>query len=778
MTRAGDDAGREASRGGAAHKTQAGDFHVRYAAALRTYLEAQAEENLAVGHELGRRALQEHISTLEIVENHFQLVADLTKNPGFDGTAALHFLLQTLAPLDVATRGFLEGTRRYEEQRARADDLADRDQFRNALVNSLQEGFFVAKPGGAVIEINDAFTKITGYPASDLPYRWPHPWLVDEKATQLQQSRLNQEYQVQYETPIRHRDGRLAWVATNVNRVTTNDGDEDVYVGTIRDITAERAFAARESAVLRLATAVGVAKSVAEVLSVTLDECRVALDVQRVVAAVWPTSGGDPTIQVAGEKATSTWRELDPLLRQVFQQGRHQLPLTVQPVEWADAPGMSRGIVAGLTGRGDVALWLELRAPRRVSAEDRLLVTVLIGHLGLAIQHVRQFESARETSLTLQHAMLAPTELPPGFAVRYEPAVPPLEIGGDWYDVLPIGDHRIGIIVGDCVGRGLSAAAVMGQLRSSARALLLTGAEPAMLLEQLDSVAKLIPDAFCTTVFMAILDTESGIFSYSCAGHLPAILATPQSEPILLSHALSVPLAVHRNGSRPQTSVVLPPGSTLMLYTDGLVERRDVLIDDGIARVAEILTAGMNLTVDSLADAVLSEMTPPDGYDDDIATVVYRRPYAPLVIEIDAAAEELSSIRHKLRTWMRAATIADYTIADIVLAVNEACANSIEHAYRGHKPGKVRVEAENDGAQVRIRIIDAGSWKVAATNPGTRGRGLLLIRAVSDWLELDCTSSGTAVDMSFRLSADTTDSRVHTPPEGLERPRARRLPTF
>ncbi|MBO0881942.1 MAG: SpoIIE family protein phosphatase [Mycobacterium sp.] len=778
MTRAGDDAGRAAPRGGAARTTPAGDFHVRYAAALRTYLEEQAEENLAVGHELGRRALQERISTLEIVENHFQLAADLTKNLGFDRTAALHFLLQTLAPLDVATRGFLEGTRRYEEQRARAEDLADRDQFRNALVNSLQEGFFVSKPGGAVIEINDAFTKITGYPASGLPYRWPHPWLVDEKAAQLQQSRLNQECQVQYETPIRHRDGRLAWVAANVSRVTTTAADEDVYVGTIRDITAERAFAAREGAVLRLATAVGVAKSVAEVLSVTLDECRAPLDVQRVVAAVWPANGGEPTIQMAGENATSTWRELDPVLRQIFQHGRHQLPLTAQAVEWADAPGMSRGIVAVLTGRGDVTLWLEFRTPRRVSAEDRLLVTVLIGHLGLAIQHVRQFESARETSLTLQHAMLAPTKLPPGFAVRYEPAVPPLEIGGDWYDVLPIGDHRIGIIVGDCVGRGLSAAAVMGQLRSSARALLLTGAEPAMLLEQLDSVAKLIPDAFCTTVFMAILDTESSVFNYSCAGHLPAMLATPQSGPMLLSHALSVPLAVHRKHSRPQTSVVLPPGSTLMLYTDGLVERRDVSIDDGIARGAQILTAGMNLSVDALADAMLSEMAPPNGYDDDIAIVVYRHPYIPLVIEIDAAAEELSGTRRKLTAWMRAAAIPDYTIADIVLAVNEACANGIEHAYQGREPGKVRVVAENDGAHVRIRIIDTGSWKAAPASPGTRGRGLLLIRAVSDWLELDCTREGTTVDMSFRLSDGATDSHVRTEPNGPDRPRAHRPPTF
>jgi PAS domain S-box-containing protein len=749
--------------------TQAGDFHGGYAAALRTYLEARGEENLAVGHELGRRALQQRISTLDIIENHFRLVDELAGNPGFDGSAALAFLLQTLAPLDVATRGFLDGTRRYEEQRARAEDLADRDEFRTALVNSLQEGFFVSDRNGAVIEINDAFTRITGYPAHGVPYRWPHPWLVDEKAARLQQSRLNEENHVQYETPIRHRDGRLAWVAANINRVTANAADGDMYVGTIRDITAERAFAARENAVLRLATAVGVAKSVAEVLSITLDECRSAIDVQRVVAAVWPTNGGDPDIQVAGENAPPTWRELDPLLRQTFQQARHQLPLTVQPIEWPDAPGMSHGIVAVLTGGGDVALWLELRTPRRISAEDRLLVTVLVGHLGLAIQHVRQFESARETSLTLQHAMLAPTELPPGFAVRYEPAEPPLEIGGDWYDVLPVGGHRIGIIVGDCVGRGLSAAAVMGQLRSSARALLLTGAEPAMLLEELDSAAELIPDAFCTTVFLAILDTESGVFSYSCAGHVPAVLATPRSDPILLSDARSVPLAVHRNGSRPQTSVVVPPGSTLMLYTDGLVERRDVSIDDGIARVAEIVTDGKNLPVDIVAETVLSEMAPPAGYDDDIAIVVYRRPYAPLVIEIDAAADNLSDTRHQLSAWGRSAAIREELIADIVLAVNEACANSIEHGYRGHEPGKVRVEAENDGARVRVRIIDTGSWKPAPADPGCRGRGLLLIRAVSDWLELDCTPSGTTVDVSFNLSAHAVGSKPHAAPEGLHR---------
>ncbi|MGA8332152.1 MAG: SpoIIE family protein phosphatase [Mycobacterium sp.] len=729
------------------------DFYADYAAAMRGYLGSRHEQDLGSAHKLGWRALHDEISMLVIIERHFRLVDELARQPGFDRAAARTFLLQTLAPLNAASRGFLDSTKRYEEQRARADDLADRDEFRNAVVNSLQEGFFVSDKGGAITEFNDAFAKLIGYPAHGLPYRWPYPWLVDEKAAWQQQSRLGRQNQVQYETPIRHRDGRLVWVAANINRVNADAASGHVYVGTVRDITAERAFAARESAVLRLATAVSVAKSLSEVLSITLDECRLALDVHRVVAAVWPTNGAEPTIQVAEQRQPSNWRQLDPHLQEIFRQARRQLPLTVQPIENPDAPGQSSGIVAVLTGSGDVALWMELRVPRRVSGEDRLLVTVLVGHLGLAIQHVRQFEAARETSLTLQHAMLAPTELPPGFAVRYEPATPPLEIGGDWYDVLRVGAHRIGIIVGDCVGRGLAAAAVMGQLRSSARALLLTGAEPAKLLEELDAVAELIPDAFCTTVFLAVLDTESGEFFYSCAGHLPAVLAVPQSTPIQLDDARSVPLAVHRKASRPQSSVILPPGSTLMLYTDGLVERRDVLLDDGIARLSVTVAEGMNLTVDAVADAALSDMAPPDGYDDDIAIVVYRRPYPRLVIDDVAAAEQLGDIRHELTTWMQAAGVPDERIADIVLAANEACANSVEHGYQGRSAGRVRVEGENDGSRVHLRVIDTGSWKPKAADPGVRGRGLLLIRAVSDWLEMECTSSGTTVDMSFNLSA-------------------------
>src|SRR6201992_521760 len=184
------------------------DFDPSDLPALGRYLETRNEEDLAVAQELGRRALHDDISMLKIVEKHSELYHRLVVElPGFDGAGALAFLLQTLAPLDMARRGFLDATSRYEEQRARAEDLADRDECRNAVVNSLQEGFFVADRTGAVIEVNDAFTKLTGYPAHGIPYQSPHPWPVDEKAARPPQSRLAENHQVQYEPPVRHRDG-------------------------------------------------------------------------------------------------------------------------------------------------------------------------------------------------------------------------------------------------------------------------------------------------------------------------------------------------------------------------------------------------------------------------------------------------------------------------------------------------------------------------------------------------------------------------------------------
>ena len=123
-------------------------------------------------------------------------------------------------------------------------------------------------------------------------------------------------------------------------------------------------------------------------------------------------------------------------------------------------------------------VWIELSEQRPFTARDHTLLTVLAGRLGQGLQRVYQLDEQRETAVALQHAMLGPVNLPEGFAVRYRPASRPLQVGGDWYDVVDLDDGRFALIVGDCVGHGLSAATVMGQLRSACRALLPRAVRP------------------------------------------------------------------------------------------------------------------------------------------------------------------------------------------------------------------------------------------------------------------------------------------------------------
>ncbi len=727
------------------------DFYVQYAEALQTYLQAKGEAGLAVGHELGRRALSARLSMLDIIENHSRLAEETERRRPDDRAAALQFLLRTLAEFDVATRGFLDSTMRYDQQPARSDGLADRDVFRDALVNSLQEGFFVANHVGAIVEINEAFVDITGYGPDALPYQPPYPWVNDETTTNKRLSALREHGSITTETAIRHRDGTVRWVAISINAVTAQRTDHHAYVGTIRDVTAERAVVERERAVARLATAVSVAKNVDEVLSMALAQSRSRLDTRRLTACVWRQGEPDPAVHTAGEPRVSTWSDLDEDWRRTFADARDWLPLTVTPVGAEPSTGTTRGFVAVLTGARDVVVGLEHAVPRAVGAEDRQYVMALFGHISLAMQHVRQLEIARDTSLTLQRSLLPASTLPVGCAVRYEPAVSPLEIGGDFYDVLPVGEDRIGIIVGDCVGRGLSAAAVMGQLRASTRALLLTGAEPARLLEHLDSVTEFIPDAFCATVFVAIADLDSQTLEYSSAGHVPPVFAPGSARPELLTDGRSVPLGVHRDSPRPHAVRPLPAGSTLLLYTDGLIERRDQAIDEQIGRVADAVADTAELSVEAVADEILRRLAPEAGYDDDVAIVVYRCPSAPLLIEEDASPRRLSDVRHRFAAWLEANGIEGPVADDIILVVNEACTNSVEHAYRGREPGRMRVEAQLRDGHVQICVADSGSWKTPPADPGTRGRGLVLIHKISDEVEVRGTDDGTSVEMSFRL---------------------------
>ena len=277
----------------------------------------------------------------------------------------------------------------------------------------------------------------------------------------------------------------------------------------------------------------------------------------------------------------------------------------------------------------------------RLDPEYRVFLDLVAGQVAAAVTDAQAVENERrraderaeldharaqfftEVAVTLQRAVLGPTALPAGFAVHYEPAAGTLEVGGDWYDVVDLPGGRHGIVVGDVVGSGLPAAAVMGQLRSAGRALLLESHSPAHVLGALDRFASLVPGASCSTVFCAVVDPAGGTLRYSSAGHLPAIVVDADGSARTLTAAGSLPLAGVEGLHRPEAAVALPPGSTLLLYTDGLVERRGEDLDVGMARAAAALADGRHLAPAALAE-LLTDQLLDDAPDDDVAFLVYR----------------------------------------------------------------------------------------------------------------------------------------------------------
>jgi serine phosphatase RsbU (regulator of sigma subunit) len=297
----------------------------------------------------------------------------------------------------------------------------------------------------------------------------------------------------------------------------------------------------------------------------------------------------------------------------------------------------------GVAGRGGPAGALVLGTSPHLRLDDdyRTFLALAAGQVAAALadagavaaERRRAEERARHDSaraqfftdvaVTLQRAVLGPTALPDGFAVHYEPATGTLEVGGDWYDVVDLPDGHYGVVVGDVVGRGLAAAAVMGQLRSAGRALLLESRSPSHVLSALDRFAALVPGAAVSTVFCAIINIDEGTLRYSNAGHPPAILVEADGRASFLEDAGSLPLAVQDDLDRPEADAVLTPGSTLLLYTDGLIERRDQVLDEGMDRAVEVVTGGRHLPPAELADR-LTEQLLADAPDDDVAFLLYR----------------------------------------------------------------------------------------------------------------------------------------------------------
>jgi serine phosphatase RsbU (regulator of sigma subunit)/anti-sigma regulatory factor (Ser/Thr protein kinase) len=414
-------------------------------------------------------------------------------------------------------------------------------------------------------------------------------------------------------------------------------------------------------------------------------------------------------------------------------------------------------LVVGRRASGVVVMsWAE---PHELSTEDRRFVESLAGQAAQALDRATHFESEQTIAETLQRSVL-PVSLPRmegvQLAARYVPGTAELDVGGDWFDAIPLPDGRLGLVVGDVVGKGVQAAATMAQLRNGLRAFSLDRMKPSSTLARLNRLAEEVVETAFATIAYVVVDPKAGVCRFSSAGHPPPLIAYPDGRVELLEGGRGLPLGAGSDTRYRQAVAELPVGSVLVLYTDGLVERRGRAIDEGFERLREATKRGPR-EPEQLVEHILEEMVGGEERGDDIALLAVRLLAVapqPLRIRIPSDAGSLDLVRDVLRAWLEGTSLNRADSHDVILATWEACANSIEHALDPDE-NYVEVAAEITDSRVRISVEDSGRW-TPPTNRADRGLGLRLMHAAMSSVDITSGDSGTRVTFEKELAEAET----------------------
>jgi serine phosphatase RsbU (regulator of sigma subunit) len=292
--------------------------------------------------------------------------------------------------------------------------------------------------------------------------------------------------------------------------------------------------------------------------------------------------------------------------------------------------GLRSLIVVPVQARGDVLGALTLGSAssgHRFDEDDLALARDLGRRAGLAIDNAHLYQREHRTAAVLQEALL-PKGLPavPGLALaaRYLPATTGAEVGGDWYDVLPLADGRVGLVIGDVVGHDIEAASVMGTLRHVLRAYAWPGGGPASVIRRVDELALGPQPGALATLVYAIYDPARHELTWSSAGHPPPLLLRPDGRSDYLLGANSTLVGVGPDVDRTEQTATLDVGATLVLYTDGLVETREDSLTDGLERLAALAENRSSASEDELVDLLLADVEAAEQRKDDVAILVAR----------------------------------------------------------------------------------------------------------------------------------------------------------
>jgi serine phosphatase RsbU (regulator of sigma subunit)/anti-sigma regulatory factor (Ser/Thr protein kinase) len=422
---------------------------------------------------------------------------------------------------------------------------------------------------------------------------------------------------------------------------------------------------------------------------------------------------------------------LNPILRERGIRSLLGVPLLVQ------------GSVLGVLHVGTLS-------PRRFTDEDREMLQVAADRAAMAIANARLFHQRRIVE-ALQ-STLVPARLPaiPGIALaaRYRPAAIGGGIGGDWYDAFALDRGHVALVIGDVMGHGIGAAALMTQIRTGLRAYALDGHSPAGVVERLNRLAMSLTPHQMTTLAYVVLDLDGERLHAVSAGHLPPLVLRPGGEPAVLPVEGDPPLGVAHATVYRQHEFELPPGSTVLLVTDGAVEVRGEPLDLGLGRLGELV--GREPDLDRVCEAIARGDVGARPAEDDIAVLAAHVAGLSehLTTTWPAGADALGAMRPLLRRWLALWGATPDEIYDITVAVQEASANAIEHAY-GPGVASFEVDATHADGAITVVIRDRGRWR--APRGTHRGRGLSMMHALMHDVDVQQSEDGTTIVLRRRL---------------------------
>ncbi len=550
---------------------------------------------------------------------------------------------------------------------------------------------------------------------------------------------------------IRRPNGELRWLSLRCRVLVGADAMPERMLGVVADASYLRPTADEVSIVQRLSTALAgattvrdVSRTVTATLRAPLAAARIAvaeLEADRLVVKLMDPPEPESWPEWWQAEWRSEWPDASchalPTLEHVLRAGHVAL--------WP--PGAE--LEPGLTGIGPGGLAvLPLPADGRVvgvclvgwdqehgfGPEERSLLTATAGLVGQALVRAHALDAGHELATMLQRSLL-PRKLPElggaVAAVRYLPATVGLEVGGDWYDVIPLSDGHVALVIGDVEGHSAGAATIMGQMRTAIRAYAVEGHPPDVVVAHANRLLLgMETDLFATCCYVD-LDMEEGIAWFVRAGHLPPLLRYPDGSTEEMTVEGGPPLGVASDGEFPLTEIGLSPGTVIVLLTDGLAESASLPLEDGIRRVRDVLAAADPADAGRLADDLLGSAK---RRDDDVAVLVLRydgmrvRPIRArwAVWRLpDAVMHARRFTARTLRSW---GVTEELDVA--LLVVSELVTNAIAHTQ-----GEVQLDLTLAGDRLRIAVNDASPRtpvKPASVDwEATGGRGLLLVEAMS-----------------------------------------------